>query len=164
MGGTGLLCAPHRRREGLYHSHMVEWAASRPVRRGLVLCHHLWFGPSTLFCGAGWTSSSRSTVSTWCTAPARAASAATGAPWRSAAAAGVVIVPKPATPALATNSLPNTQAGGCGVARAWYCQHKTQPVNTAEGSPGPAWVTPAANGSGRVGAIGHTAETEGRAS
>ncbi len=32
----------------------------------------------------------------------------------------------------------DTQAGRCGVTRAWYCQHKTRPVNTAEPCPGPA--------------------------
>ncbi len=57
----------------------------------------------------------------------------------------------------------DTQAGRCGVARACYCQHKTRPVDTAEVSPGPEGETPTAeNGTGCVGAIGHTAGNEGR--
>lgn len=56
----------------------------------------------------------------------------------------------------------DTQAGRCGVARACHCQHKTGPVDTAEVSPGPERETPAANGTGRVRAIGHTAGNEGR--
>ncbi len=158
MGGTGLLC-----REGLYHSHIVEWAAffvpsraARPrtlpppqvraehclLRRRVdqqlpVDGHHMLHGP------------------------ARAASTATGAPWRSAAAAGVVIVRKPAPPALATNAFPNTQAGRCGVTRACYCQHKIRPVDTAEVSLGPERETPADNEAGSVGVIRHTAENEG---
>jgi len=50
----------------------------------------------------------------------------------------------------------------CGGARAWYCQHKTHPVDTAEGSPGPEREQPAANGTGGIGVIGHTAGNEGR--
>ncbi len=53
----------------------------------------------------------------------------------------------------------DTRAGRCGVARAWYCQHKTRPVDTAEVSPGPERVE---NGTGSVGTIGHTAGNERR--
>ncbi len=56
----------------------------------------------------------------------------------------------------------DTQVGRCGVARVCYCQHKTRLVNTAEVSPGPEREIPAKKGTGSVGAIGHTAETEGR--
>ncbi len=55
----------------------------------------------------------------------------------------------------------DTQAGRCGVVRACYCRHKTRPVDTAAVSPGPER---AENGTGIVGAIGHTAGNEGRAS
>jgi len=56
----------------------------------------------------------------------------------------------------------DTQAGRCGAARACYCQHTTHPVNTAEVRSGPEGETPAENGTGSVGAIGHTAGNEGR--
>ncbi len=56
----------------------------------------------------------------------------------------------------------DTQAGRCGVTRACYCQHKTHPVNTVEVSRDPERETPAANGTGSVGAIRHTAGNEGR--
>jgi len=56
----------------------------------------------------------------------------------------------------------DTQAGRRGVSRACYCQHKTHPVDTAEVSPGPEWEIPAENGTGRVGAVGHTAGNEER--
>jgi len=56
----------------------------------------------------------------------------------------------------------DTQAGRCGVARACYCQHKTHPVDTAEACPGPEREISAANGTGSVRAIGHTAGNEGR--
>jgi len=56
----------------------------------------------------------------------------------------------------------DTQAGRRGVTRACYCQHKTPPVDTAEVSPGPERETPAYNGPGSVGTIGHTAGNEGR--
>ncbi len=56
----------------------------------------------------------------------------------------------------------DTQAGRCGVARACCCQHRTRPVDTAEVSPGSERETPADNGPGSVGTIGHTAGNEGR--
>jgi len=58
----------------------------------------------------------------------------------------------------------DTQAGRCGLARACHCQHRTRSVNTAEVRPGPERETPVANDTGSVGAIGHTAEDEGRTS
>jgi len=56
----------------------------------------------------------------------------------------------------------DTQAGRCGMTRACHCQHKTRPVDTAEVSPGPEREISAENGTGSVGAIGHTAGNEGR--
>jgi len=56
----------------------------------------------------------------------------------------------------------DTQAGRCGVTRACYCQHKTHSGNTAEVAPGSEREISAANGTGSVGAIGHTAGNEGR--
>ncbi len=55
-----------------------------------------------------------------------------------------------------------TQAGWCGVARACYCQHKTHSGKPAAVSPGPEREAPAENGTGSVGAVGHTAGNEGR--
>ncbi len=56
----------------------------------------------------------------------------------------------------------DTQAGRCGVARACCCQHKTHSGKPAAVSPDPERETPAENGTGSVGAIGHTAGNEGR--
>ncbi len=57
----------------------------------------------------------------------------------------------------------DTQACRCGVARACCCQHKTHSGKPAAVSPGSEGETPTAeNGTGCVGAIGHTAGNEGR--
>jgi len=58
----------------------------------------------------------------------------------------------------------DTRAGRWGVARAWCCQHETHSGKPAAVSLGSERVTHAENGTGGVGAIGHTAGNEGRTS